>query len=458
MNPDRLATIVAAGRLERPDGVPVTIEGSDPVFDSPFPVGEVAATALGLAGAAAADYHRRRTGTSQSVTVRVQEAGRSLISLELLRADGRPLPRPDKQNDTIGFYQCAGDRWFYLMGAFPGQRQAILDVLQCAPDRDSIAAAVARWDADELEDALAANDGCGARVRTLGQWRASPQGALVAAKPTVEVLSIGDAPPAKLSPGRQPLEAIRVLDVSRVLAGPTAAQILAQQGAETLVVSAPHLPYYEGCVIDTGHGKRACHLDLDDAADAERMRSLIRDADVVIDGYRSDSLAARGFGPEDLAALRPGLVVVSINCFGHDGPWRRRPGWEQIAEAATGIMAMQGTVERPQPLPAAFNDYVTGYLGAFGALLALSKQASEGGTWWVRASLCQTAQWLQNVGPHGDWKHTPAGVSGPLARRPTPFGLLEYLRPAIRMSVTPPVHRSGPVPLGSHRAQWAGEG
>ncbi|HPG27142.1 MAG TPA: CoA transferase, partial [Myxococcota bacterium] len=200
---------------------------------------------------------------------------------------------------------------------------------------------------------------------------------------------------------------MRVLDLTRVLAGPTCGRTLALFGADVLRVGASRLPSVEPFVIDTGAGKRNTSLDLTDPDDAATTRRLVEAADVVVCGYRPGALDRHGFGPGDLLALRPGLVVVLVDCYGHSGPWAGRPGWEQLAQSAAGIAAAEGEGS-PQLLPAAATDYTTGYLAAAGVLDALARRRSDGGSYVVRASLCATARWLSGAGTDLD----PAEAAG----------------------------------------------
>jgi crotonobetainyl-CoA:carnitine CoA-transferase CaiB-like acyl-CoA transferase len=223
-----------------------------------------------------------------------------------------------------------------------------------------------------------------------------------------------------------------------------------------LRVGAARLPSIEPFVVETGRGKRNAFLDLDLPEQAERLRELVRGADVFCQGYRAGALERRGFGPEALAALRPGIVAVSIDCYGHVGPWAERAGWEQLAQSASGIAAAEGGDGPPRLIPAAATDYTTGYLAAFGALTALARRAREGGSWHVRASLCQTAMWLTRLGADLD----PAAASGlgdvasRLVQTDTAWGRLAHLGPVVEMEHTPPRWELPPAPLGAHPPAW----
>src|SRR6516165_10523240 len=202
----------------------------------------------------------------------------------------------------MGFYPTRDGRWSYLHCNFPNHRAAALSVLGVAEDREAVARAVATWNAADLEEAIIAAKGAGGMARTQAEWASHPQGAAVAALPLMEIMRIGDGAPQPLPAGDRPLSGIRVLDLTRVLAGPTCGRTLAEHGADVLRITGPRLPDVEPFVIDTGHGKLSALLDLDRGEDVKRLQELAAGADVFVGGYRSGALERRGFGPEALAA------------------------------------------------------------------------------------------------------------------------------------------------------------
>jgi crotonobetainyl-CoA:carnitine CoA-transferase CaiB-like acyl-CoA transferase len=273
----------------------------------------------------------------------------------------------------------------------------------------------------------------------------------------VEIIKIGDSDPEPFPEGDRPLSGIRALDLTRILAGPIAARTLAEHGADVLMVTAEHLPQITQHVLDTSHGKRSCFLDLSVPEDAARLRELVRDADVLSQGYRPSVMENLGFGPEELAALRPGLVYASISCFGADGPFSHRGGWEQIAQTVTGI-CNDGRPDRPALLPAAACDYTTGYLAAYGILLALARRARVGGSYHVRVSLCQSGMFIYRQGKteydDPDMNVSDAELAALRLDSEPGHGLLRHLGPVLHLSDTPP-HWSRPTPvLGNDAPQW----
>jgi crotonobetainyl-CoA:carnitine CoA-transferase CaiB-like acyl-CoA transferase len=331
-------------------------------------------------------------------------------------------------------------------------------VLGCATDssKEEVAARVTRWSAPALEEALAEAGTCGAMVRTVAEWSEHPQAAAIAPLGRVSVERIGDSPPEP--PGRggaRPLDGLRVLDLSRLLAGPTNGSTLAEHGADVLLVNSPHLDNVPIFVMDTSHGKRSCHLDLSEADGVAQLRALAACADVFSQGYRGGALERRGFGPAEMAELRPGMISVTINCYGDVGPWRTRPGWEQMAQTVSGIADAQGTPDRPALIAAAACDYTTGYLAALGTMAALWRRAREGGSYYVRASLCQTATWFTQAPPVDGDANGFGDVSSYVGQSETPYGRLHHLSPVVQMSATPARWDLPTAPIGTHQPEWA---
>lgn len=450
-----LTRFLREARLTTPPEARIEIRGSDPVLPTSYPAAEAAAAALGLVGAAAARVGELRGGAPQSVTVDVSGAALSLVSFAVQKAtSGVDLTR--HHNPAIGLYRTRDGQWIHLHGGFPGLAQGIVDLLGCNLDAGEIAAAVGERDALSLEDEIASRGLCGTLVRTTREWAAHPHGRALAPLPAVEIERIGEAEPAPWDRSTRPLSNIRVLDLTRVLAGPTCGRTLASFGADVLRIGAERIPSIEPFVIDTGHGKRNAFLDLDDADDRSRFDRLLEQTDVFCQSYRPGALARRGLAPQELVAQRPGLIYVSISCFGGPGPFSERPGWEQLAQSAVGIAEHESRDGRPALLPAAATDFTTGYLAAFGALTALARRAEEGGSWHVRASLCQTGMWLTRLGPMHD-RNAAHGFDRPerfMTRSETAWGRLEHVGPVVEMERTPAQWDRPSAPLGTHAAEW----
>ena len=443
-----LRELLALGNLEGE----AQFAGADPVLRTPYRVGAAGAAALAATGLAAAELWRLRAGRRQAVSVDLRAAAASLRSGYYLRIDGKPPPAP--WDPMSGFYPVRDGRWISIHCNFANHREAAMRVLGVPEDRARANAASEARDGLELEDAIHAAGGCAGFARSAGEWRAHPQAAAVAAQPLLEFVKIGEAPPRALLEGDRPLAGVRVLDLTRVLAGPTCAKTLAEHGADVLKITAAHLPDSGAIELDTGIGKLAAHLDLRPAQGVETLRGLLRGADVFSQSYRPGALAARGFSPEEIAGLRPGIVCVSLNAWGRTGPWKDRRGFDSIVQTVSGMAYASGDPSKPKLMPCSAIDYVSGYLMAYGAMIALARRVREGGSWLVRVALARTGKWIVDRGD--------ADAGGALAEEPadltmvtqSPAGLITHLKPVVQLSETPPRWVRPPVPLGHHRPAW----
>jgi crotonobetainyl-CoA:carnitine CoA-transferase CaiB-like acyl-CoA transferase len=462
---DALRTIlpIAGWPAERAREVEIT-GGTDPVLPTPFRIGAAGAAALAATGLAAADLWELRTGRRQEVAVDLRQAVASLRSGHYLQVNGAKV-RSDR-NPVMGMYPAKNGRWSYIHANFPNHRAAALRVLGCEENREAVRQAVAQWDALELEEAIIAAGGAGGMVRSMAEWAQHPQAAAIASLPLLEIVKIGDAPPEKLPEGDRPLSGIRVLDLTRVLAGPTCARTLAEHGADVLKITASHIAARDDQEYDTGHGKLSARLDLRQSNDLDTLRGLVRDGDVFSQGYRPGTLGNRGLSPEELAQVRPGLVYVSLCAFSHKGPWASRRGFDTVMQNVSGITTRQGELfpgaePGPQFYPVSAIDYLTGYLMAFGAMVALARRAREGGSWLVRISLAQTGRWLVGRGevPEAALKDAakeipPAEIDRWSIESDTPAGRLRHLGPTVQLSETPPHWARPSVPLGHNEPVW----
>jgi len=459
--------IRAAGLPDRP--LPsLRIEAGPQVHASPLGIREGATTVLGLVGQQVADIWQAGTGQAQEVCIDTRHAEVAMASAWLLRLDGDLATTRNARGGPIeGGFTTADDKTLYFLCAFPGLTQQTAEALGCELTRESVTAAVRAKPAAELEDALNKRDVTGVIVRDYATWQSHPQGQALANQPVVYIERIGDAAPTPLPQGQRPLSGLRVVDATRVIAGPMCTRTLTEFGADVLHVGSPNVPDLVYTQADTAHGKRRAFIDLDQADGAARMRDLCSTADVFVQSYRPDSLARRGFGPADVAAMRPGVVYVTESAYGDEGPWRTKRGFDGNIQAATGIQALHGPRPRPvaggddSPIAMAINDYCTGYWGAYGVLEALRRRAIEGGSWHVRVSLAQTAMWFLGMGSiHQPADAMPVREARDLAAElsediESEYGLMTRLRPVLQLSETP-AHWATPTVLPGHdAAQWA---
>lgn len=444
------------------DALPaLDLTGADPALPSSFRVGALAQASLALVGAGAAAVHRMRGGPAQRVAVDMDHAVAEFRSERLLHCDG--APPGDLWDPLAGAYRTA-DGWLRVHTNFPHHRDALTALLDCAPEREAVAAALATREAEAVERDAAGTGAVVAALRPFAAWDAHPQGCALAAEPLIALERIGDAPPERPPLGARPLSGLRVLDLTRVIAGPVAGRMLAAHGAEVLRVTGPHLPALPALDLDTGRGKRATQLDLDRPTDRAALERLAGGADIFLQSYRPGALAARGFGAEALAARRPGVIVADLAAYGFSGPWADRRGFDSLVQTATGFNAAEAAAagdDAPRPLPAQALDHGAGALLAFGIQAALLRRARHGGSWRVRVSLARTGLWLRAMGrlDRGLAAADPdrAAAAPFLEASPSPFGRLYAVAHAARLSATPPAYVRPSVPLDHDGPDWETE-
>ena len=465
MTNDILCTLlpIAGWDEERTQGLTIT-GGTDPILPTSFRIGDTSTAALSAVGLAVSDLWESRTGRRQEVSVDARRATASLRSGKYIQLDGAGVST--ERNTVMGVYPTKDGRWSYLHCNFPNHRAAALSVLGVAEDRDAVTKAVAKWNAQDLEDAIIEAKGAGGMVRTMEEWAKHPQAAAIANLPLMEIVKLADSPPEALPEGSRPLSGVRVLDLTRVLAGPTCARTLAEHGADVMKITGAHLPNIGYQEYDTGHGKLNAQLDLRETKDMETLRGLVSQTDVFSQGYRPGTLGGRGLSPEELAELRPGIVYISLCAFSHMGPWASRRGFDTVVQTVSGITNRQGDLfpganPGPQFYPVSAIDYLTGYLMALGGMVALNRRVHEGGSWLVRISLAQVGRWLVSQGeiPEADLKNisaefTPEEIASWSTVSDTPMGKLGHLGPVLSLSETPPRWARTSVPLGHHDPVW----
>ncbi|MDA9194027.1 CoA transferase [Alphaproteobacteria bacterium] len=462
--------LMAIRGLSLPEKDEISVTGSDPVLNTHFRLAATASAAIAGIGVAVNDLWELKTGRRQSIAIDAVAATAALKSKNYFQAkntngvfENVTDISHEANRGLTGIFQTKDGRWLLPHFGLDHLRRRMLDLLQADANPNSIAKAVAKWDALDLENAIDEARVCGGMIRTNDEWLQEPHGKILAAKPVVEIIKIGDSEPEPMPAGDRPLSGIRALDLTRILAGPITGRTLAEHGADVLMVSAPHLPQVWSYVADTSHGKRSCYLDLRDESEKQTLLDLVKTADVFSQGYRPDKINQMGLGPEELADIRPGLVYVSINCYGADGPFSHRAGWEQIAQIMTGIAAegvQSSSGYKPKTLPAAANDYITGYLGAYGTLLALARRAREGGSYHVRVSLCQTGMMIYDQGKVSALPENLnleiSDVESLCIESDSHLGRIKHLAPVLSLSETRPSWALPTPKMGSNDPRWLG--
>ena len=441
-------------------GEEVALRGADPVFPTPPRVGELGAAAIAASALSAARVLAQRTGVEQRVAVDVDAAAAAMRSWTYL-ADAAAASRPPGDGGPQLFFETEDGRWIFLHRRAAHHAAQQERVLGCGGSDAEVAAAVRRWKGADLEEAIVAADACAALVRNHEEWAAHEQAAAVAELPLLEVTRIGDSDPEPAGSGDRPLSGVRVLDVTHVLAGPTCARTLAEHGADVLRIGKSSAGDGNPMQRDTGHGKRSAVLDLKSADGTSALRALIGGTDVFSQGYRPGALTALGFAPETAAALRPGIIYVSMSAFGTRGPWQDRRGYDSVVQSVSGFCDEVAADGAPRFLPVSALDYVTGYLAAFGVGVALARRAADGGSYHVQLSLAQTGRYLAalpRTSPAeraGLAAELPAGrLAELLTETDTPFGRLRHLAPTARMSATPPRWDLPTVPMNHDAPAW----
>ena len=439
-----------AGAIELPE--------TAPVLPSSFAVDAAAQATIAAAALAANELWRLRTGRRQGVSVDMRSAAIEFRSERYLRIDGKP---PSEYHDPIaGLYRCGDGRWVRLHTNLPHHRDGLLALLGCSHDRAAVQRALDKWRGEALETAAADAGLVVTACRSFAEWDAHPQGRAIARLPLFTIDQIGDASAQPMGAADRPLAGVKVLDLTRIIAGPVCGRTLAAHGADVLLITASHLPSMQPLVIDTGRGKLSTSIDLRQSSGRETLAALLRGADVFAQGYRPGAIAAFGFGPQEVARIRPGIVYVSLCAYGHEGPWAGRRGFDSLVQTASGFNAAEAEAfgaSGPKPLPAQVLDHATGYLMAFAAISALARRAERGGSWHVRTSLAQTGYWFRQLGRADGLTCPDPGfddVRDRLEDTPSGFGTLTAVRHAAVMTETPPRWARPTVPLGTHAPAW----
>jgi crotonobetainyl-CoA:carnitine CoA-transferase CaiB-like acyl-CoA transferase len=419
----------------------------------------MAQVSIAAAGLAAAELHRRRTGTMQRVTVDCRNAALEFRSERYCRVGGKEPP--EEWDKIAGAYRCGDGHFVRLHTNFPHHRDGVLKLLNCAYDRKAVGDALQGWTAEKFEDAAAAAGLVVAKARTFAEWDAHPHGQAVPTLPLISIERIGDGPKLELQAASRPLEGVRIMEMTRVLAGPICGRALAVHGSDSLRLISPNLPTIETADIDTGRGKRAAYLDLVTEQGVAGFRNLLGDCDVFVQSYRPGALAGRGFGPVEAAALRPGIVCVSLSAYGHAGPWAEKRGFDSLVQTTTGLNLAEAEAAgeaNPRPLPCQAIDHATGYLMALGAIAALIRRTETGGSWLVRVSLARTQWWFRQMGrvANGFACHDPKleDIGDRIETTASGYGSLAAVRHAAEMSETPARWERPSSPYGTHPAHW----
>jgi crotonobetainyl-CoA:carnitine CoA-transferase CaiB-like acyl-CoA transferase len=435
----------------------LSITGPRTVLPSAFDVTGLATGAVAVATMAAAELvGARRRSTPPHVTIDSTAACAAFLAEKLFVPLGWSLP--PVEDPITGNYR-ASDGWIRLHTNYTYHRAAVEQVVG-ASDRESVQTNVSRWAATELENAIEAAGGCAAAMRDRQAWLTSPPGAATADGPTVSITSRPAARDARwvTNAPKRPFDGVRVLDLTRVIAGPVCTQVLAGYGADVLRVDPPGFREVPALVPILTHGKRSTALDLTKAPDRAAFEQLVTGADVLVCGLRSDALDRLDYRDQTLNTLNPDLIIASLDAYGWSGPWRARRGFDSLVQMSCGIAAA-GAVsagrEEPAPLPAQALDHGTGWLLAATIARALTRRLTNVSNADIQASLIGTANQLYALAEPtrapsapdpADFRGVDADTAwGPCRRVPLP-GAIDGVSAQ---------WESQAGPLGRHPAQWA---
>ena len=471
-------------------GGKVSFTGEDPILRSHFRIGTaMALPAMGSAVGAAAIW-RERTGQGQDLSVDLRESVYNVnpiigAIMRMSQASGTipaadPLPAnfnflhpsvnglflqaPVGLGNPMTFvpFETKDGRFFNITGAYPHLERAGLQALNVPPGRDNIVRGFKQVNSFEFEERLNEMGGVGVVHRSAKEWLAHPEGAYLAKTPLIEIVKIGDSAPERWSANpTQPLSGIKVMSNTHVIAGTVSARTLAEYGAQVLHVARDQAFEHEALVVDVNVGMRSTFVDLRNVDQNKRLKALVPQADVYVENYRIGTLDRLGFGAKELAAVRPGIIYLSVNAYSNDGPWAKRGGFDMEGLAVTGFTIAEGDGGPPRfPPTLVMNDYIAGYLGAAGVLAALRRRAKEGGSYHVRVSLARAAMWYASLGQFptkifdaNDPRHRM--IEPELMKAQTPYGLVQRLGPQVKLSKTPGQWRTPLVAVrGADTVNW----
>ena len=445
-------------------GGAVTFAGADPILSSRLRLGAAIGIPIMAGAVGAAAMWRMRNGIGQDLHLDLRQAVHGITPHHAWHPSLNGLAHSHALVFDNFFllapYKTRDGRTVMASGVYPHMAAGWLRFLDCPPEWEKIVAAFARWDSAELEEAANAEGLPLTIARTPEEWLAHPQGALLAAKPVIEVEKIADSDPQPFARAERPLSGVRVLSFTHAIAGPTVGRTLAEHGADVLNATFPNHFEHDFIYNEANVGSRSANLDLRIDEHRDRVEQLLTTTDVMVDNHRPDKMAEHGLGAEQLADRHLGIVSVSVCAYGHEGPWRDRAGFDMNGSAASGVMAIEGGEGDPKlPPTGMLNDFITGYLGAAGATAALIRRANEGGSYSVKVSLARTGMFVTSLGEvepdlagnaPASQLLEPAGIIGQ-----TPLGTLVQLAPPVRFSETPPRWEDPIlVPRGSSRPGW----
>ena len=436
----------------------LTLSGPRAALPSSFAVSNAAQASIAAAATMASVMSHLRSGHYLNISVDSTDAAIECTGLFTLNGETPPQFAP-----LSGLYQTS-DGYIRLHANFDHHRDIVLQTIGLATgpatSRAQAEKQIQQWNTEALDSAITKAGGACSTFRTFEQWDNHAQAIALAKLPLIEITRIGDADPRPLTTINKndlPLSDIKILDLTRILAGPVCGRTLAAYGADVMLVNSPHLPNIDS-IAETSRGKLSTHIDLQSIDGNNQLHRLIAASNVFIQGYRPGAIIEKGFGAEELATRYPGIVCTSLSAYGHSGPWRNRRGYDSLTQTATGFNAAEASMygsDTPKAMPVQILDYASGFLMAFGTQLALLKQAQEGGSYHVQVSLARTGLWLRQMGQSSEYLGVrTASPHSHLTAYESGFGPLEAIPHAALINQTPTQWKLPSVPPGTHPPQW----
>lgn len=441
----------------------IILTGSDPILRSPHRLGEAVSFVLLLDAIGATVIWKFRTKQKNDIKLNICDAIHYLHPVHFIWQSGYKIHLGAETVPTNGLFECADGRIVMIESGPPYKKleNGYLNFFNCGNNKEAIGKTIRQKNSFELQETLSDLGLPCCIAYTKEEWSQHPQGKILTHTPNIEIEKIATGSPVGFSKNAgYPLSGVRVLDYTHVLAGPKSTRTLAEFGADVLHISSPYHRDTLAQNFAVNPGKRSAYLDINDKKDMKQMLELISDADIFANSYRPSVVEKFELTPlEVVKHSKKGLIYLSINAYGHEGPWKKRPGFDQNGQVATGFAVKEGSIKAPKFSPVFYlADLITAYFAAAGMMAALLRRATEGGSYHVKVSLAKSAMWVQELGYVEDelFQKAPEEDNYPvnLMTEATPYGPLTYLRPAVQFSNMPKVQLRPVAPFGAHKAVW----
>ncbi|MFC7392905.1 CoA transferase [Scopulibacillus cellulosilyticus] len=446
----------------------ISFYGADPIVNSTVRLGAGSAVGLMAKSVAAANIYKMRGGKGQNLHVDLAKAVERLgVSYKMLeRINGYPFDMTDLNlYSLISFYKTKDNRFIIPSNIYPKLRDKMQKLLGCGNDPKSVAEAISQWNAEDLEKAGEKNGIVMGMVRTLEEFMKEPvYKDYLENTPLIEIEKIGDCDPEPFTQDPStPLEGVRALGLGHVIAGAGIGRVFAAHGADVLNIWRLNEFEHDGAYYTANVGMRSARLNYKASEGQKRLKELLKESDILFANRRPRLMEEIGMTAEECAEMRPGIIYCNTSAHGDKGPWKNRPGFDQVAGAVTGMMTFEGDEKSPKiPVINVVNDYLVSWLAAAGCMAALARRAAEGGSYRVHVSLTRVSLWLLSLGIFDkDYVAATAGkVKGYEEMKPelfqaqTSVGLYQGYTDQVHMSETPESYRTVLMPRGSNQAVW----